>query len=148
MADILVLNGPNLNLLGKREPEIYGSLTLADIEAEMRAALSAKAPGLSLDFMQTNREYEMIERIHLTREDGTKFAIINPGAWTHTSVAIRDAFLSAELSFVEVHLSNIHKREEFRHHSYLSDIADGVICGLGHVGYIGALDYAISKIGK
>ena len=140
---ILVLNGPNLNLLGTREPQVYGSTTLQQIEAEL-VALAAKA-GVKLECFQSNHEGALIDRIHATRLDGTRFAIINPGAFTHTSVAIRDAFAGVALPFIEVHLTNVHKREPFRHHSYLSDIAVGVICGLGVHGYRLALDYALEQ---
>lgn len=140
---ILVLNGPNLNLLGTREPQVYGSTTLEEISSEL-VALAAKA-GTKLECFQSNHEGALIDRIHATRTDGTNFAIINPGAFTHTSVAIRDAFAGVALPFIEVHLSNVYKREPFRHHSYLSDIAVGVICGLGVHGYRLALDYALSR---
>ena len=143
MMTILVLNGPNLNLLGTREPEVYGSTTLEEINADL-VALAAKA-GAKLDCFQSNHEGALIDRIHAARSDGTEFVIINPGAFTHTSVAIRDAFSGVALPFVEVHLSNVHKREPFRHHSYLSDIAVGVICGLGVQGYRLALDFALSR---
>lgn len=140
---ILVLNGPNLNLLGTREPQVYGSTTLEEISTEL-VALAAKA-GAKLEHFQSNHEGALIDRIHAARTDGTEFAIINPGAFTHTSVAIRDAFAGVALPFIEVHLSNVYKREPFRHHSYLSDIAVGVICGLGVHGYRLALDYALSR---
>lgn len=143
MMTILVLNGPNLNLLGTREPKVYGSTTLEEINADL-IALAAKA-GAKLDCFQSNHEGVLIDRIHAARSDGTEFVIINPGAFTHTSVAIRDAFSGVALPFVEVHLSNVHKREPFRHHSYLSDIAVGVICGLGVQGYRLALDFALSR---
>lgn len=143
---ILVLNGPNLNLLGTREPQVYGSTTLDEINAEL-VALAAKA-GSRLECFQSNHEGALIDRIQATRTDGTDFAIINPGAFTHTSVAIRDAFAGVALPFIEVHLSNVHKREAFRHHSYLSDIAVGVIVGLGVHGYRLALDFALSKRGS
>ena len=140
---ILVLNGPNLNLLGTREPQVYGSTTLDQINAEL-VSLAAKA-GAKLECFQSNHEGALIDRIHATRTDGTEFAIINPGAFTHTSVAIRDAFAGVALPFIEVHVSNVHKREAFRHHSYLSDIAVGVIVGLGIHGYRLALDYALTQ---
>lgn len=143
MMSILVLNGPNLNLLGMREPDVYGSTTLEEINAEL-VALAAKA-GAKLDCFQSNHEGGLIDRIHAARTDGTAFVIINPGAFTHTSVALRDAFAGVSLPFIEVHLSNVHKREAFRHHSYLSDIAVGVICGLGVHGYRLALDFALSR---
>ena len=140
---ILVLNGPNLNLLGTREPQVYGSTTLEEIHAEL-VSLAANA-GVKLDCFQSNHEGALIDRIHASRTDGTTFAIINPGALTHTSVALRDAFAGVDLPFVEVHISNVHKREAFRHHSFLSDIAVGVICGLGVQGYRLALDFALSR---
>lgn len=140
---ILVLNGPNLNLLGTREPQVYGSTTLEEINAEL-VALAAKA-GAKLECFQSNHEGALIDRIHAARIDGTEFVIINPGAFTHTSVAIRDAFAGVALPFVEVHVSNVFQREAFRHHSYLSDIAVGVICGLGVQGYRLALDFALSR---
>jgi 3-dehydroquinate dehydratase-2 len=140
---LLVLNGPNLNLLGTREPQVYGSTTLDEINTEL-VALAAKA-GTKLECFQSNHEGALIDRIQAARTDGTTFAIINPGAFTHTSVAIRDAFAGVALPFIEVHLSNVHKREAFRHHSYLSDIAVGVIVGLGIHGYRLALDYALTQ---
>ncbi len=141
---ILILNGPNLNLLGKREPEIYGALTLADIENNLRQR--AAAENCALDFMQSNFEGALVERIQECLFNPVDFIIINPAAYTHTSVAIRDALLAVKLPFIEVHLSNVHAREQFRQHSYLSDVATGVICGLGAYGYQAALDYAISFI--
>lgn len=140
---ILLLNGPNLNLLGTREPQVYGSTTLKEIEAELVEL--AKNAGSRLDCFQSNHEGELIDRIHAARQDGTDFVIINPGAFTHTSVAIRDALAGVAIPFIELHLSNVHKREAFRHHSYLSDIAVGVICGLGVHGYRLALDYALRQ---
>lgn len=140
---ILVLHGPNLNLLGTREPQVYGSTTLDEINADL-VRLAADA-GVGLHVLQSNHEGVLIDRIHLARSDGTEFVIINPGAFTHTSVAIRDALAGVALPFIEVHLSNVHQRESFRHHSYLSDIAVGVICGLGAHGYRLALDYALSR---
>lgn len=134
---VYLLNGPNLNLLGKRQPEIYGSQTLADVEALCRA--KAQALGLALEFRQSNHEGVLIDWIHEARERGSGIAI-NPGGLTHTSVALLDALLASELPVVEVHLSNIHRREEFRHHSYVSQAAVGVICGLGAAGYVYALD--------
>jgi len=138
---ILVLNGPNLNLLGTREPQVYGSTTLDDITTEL-IELGSEA-GVSVNCFQSNHEGALVDRIHAARLDGTEFVIINPGAYTHTSVAIRDAFAGVGLPFIELHISNVHKREPFRHHSYLSDIAVGVICGLGVHGYRVALDYAL-----
>ena len=134
--NILVLNGPNLNLLGKRQPEIYGTTTLADVEAECRD-LGASL-GLGLDFFQTNHEGQMIDRIHAARGQAAGI-VINPGAWTHTSVAILDALNTFEGAVIEVHISNIHKREPFRHHSYVSGRADAVIAGCGTEGYALAL---------
>ena len=143
-STILVIHGPNLNLLGKREPEVYGHLTLDDINQQLR--IQAQNANLSLDTFQSNWEGAVVDRIHQAQLDGVKFIIINPAALTHTSVAIRDALLGVAIPFIEVHLSNVHAREAFRHHSYLSDTAVGVICGLGAKGYTFALDYAINKI--
>jgi 3-dehydroquinate dehydratase-2 len=140
---ILVIHGPNLNLLGTREPAVYGSTTLAQIDAELRE-IAAKA-GATLQSFQSNHEGALIDRVHEARTDGTQFVIINPGAFTHTSVALRDAFAGVALPFVEVHLSNVHKREPFRHHSYFSDIAVGTIVGLGPAGYRLALDFALTR---
>ncbi|SUT85590.1 3-dehydroquinate dehydratase [Actinobacillus ureae] len=145
MKKILLLNGPNLNMLGKREPHIYGSQTLADIEQYLQQ--SAQAQSYELDYFQANGEEPLINRIHQAFQN-TDFIIINPGAFTHTSVAIRDALLAVSIPFIEVHLSNVHAREPFRHHSYLSDIAKGVICGLGAKGYDYALDFAISELNE
>lgn len=139
---ILVLNGPNLNLLGTREPAVYGSQTLADIEGEL--APVAQKKNAHVVFFQSNHEGALIDRIHLARTDGTDFIIINAGALCHTSIALRDALAAVSLRFVEVHLSNLHKRESFRHHSYLSDLAIGTIVGLGAAGYRYALDFALS----
>ncbi len=144
MANILVLHGPNLNLLGLREPEIYGSETLEDINH--RITSNAKAQGHSAQCFQSNIEGELINRLHEAREDGTDFIIINPAAFTHTSVALRDAILAVNLPFIEVHLSNVHARETFRHHSYFSDIALGVICGFGSYGYDAALNKALQSL--
>lgn len=137
MAQLLVLNGPNLNLLGSREPATYGAQTLADIRSDCEAC--AAGFGHALDFFQSNAEHVLIERIHSARTDGTAFIVINPAAFTHTSVALRDALLAVAIPFIEVHLSNVHAREPFRHHSYFSDVAVGVICGLGAQGYVLAL---------
>jgi 3-dehydroquinate dehydratase II len=137
---ILLVNGPNLNLLGTREPAIYGSTTLADIETEMSRL--AQRLGVELRAFQSNHEGELIDRIHAARTDGTEFLIINAGAFTHTSVALRDAIAAVALPFVEVHLSNVYRREPFRHHSMLSDLAVGCIVGLGPSGYSMALEYA------
>ncbi|AWN15280.1 type II 3-dehydroquinate dehydratase [Salinisphaera sp. LB1] len=139
---ILLLNGPNLNLLGEREPEIYGATTLADIEAAL--ARRAEAGGASLETFQTNHEGEAIERIHAARRAADAI-IINPAAWTHTSVALLDALNAFDGPVVEVHLSNVHKRESFRHHSYVSMRADGVIAGLGAFGYAAALDFVLRQ---
>ncbi|BCX80670.1 3-dehydroquinate dehydratase II [Methylomarinovum caldicuralii] len=144
MARISVLNGPNLNLLGTREPEVYGTTTLADIERRLRE--QARRQGHELDFQQSNAEHVLVETIHEAWRRQVAFILINPGAFTHTSVALRDAFLATRIPFIEVHLSNIHAREPFRHHSYLSDIARGVICGLGALGYELALQAAIHHI--
>ena len=145
MAQLLLLNGPNLNLLGEREPEVYGRDTLASI-AKRSAAIAAEL-GHELQAFQSNAEHELVERVHAARHDGTAFVIINPGGFTHTSVALRDAFAGVALPFIEVHLSNIHRREAFRHHSYFSDLAEGVILGLGAAGYRLALDAALDRLG-
>ncbi|MEA3405627.1 MAG: type II 3-dehydroquinate dehydratase [Pseudomonadota bacterium] len=144
MASILVINGPNLNMLGKREPEIYGHQTLSDIIENLKQ--SASQHSVQLHHFQSNAEHEIVERIHQAMDDGTQFIIINPAAFTHTSVAIRDAIATVNLPFIEVHLSNIHKREPFRAHSYFSDLAEGVIAGLGSKGYELALQAAVEKI--
>lgn len=146
MAKILVLHGPNLNLLGTREPELYGSDTLDDINARLRAL--AAAHGHSIAAMQSNAEHELVNTLHAARGDGTAFVIINPGAFTHTSVALRDAFLAVSIPFIEVHLSNVYAREEFRHSSYLRDIARGAIIGLGAAGYELALDAAMRVLAR
>ncbi len=140
---VLVLHGPNLNLLGTREPQVYGSTTLEQINTEL-VQLAADA-GVKLEALQSNHEGVLIDRLHAARTDGTRFVIINPGAFTHTSVALRDAFAGVALPFIEVHLSNVYRREAFRHHSYFSDIAVGVICGLGPAGYRLALDHALAQ---
>lgn len=139
---ILLLNGPNLNLLGTREPHIYGADTLPQIEAEL-TKIAADA-GAKLHVLQSNHEGVLIDRIHAARTDGTEFIIINPGGLTHTSVALRDALAGVALPFIEVHISNVHKREAFRHHSYLSEVAAGVIVGLGVNGYRLALSHVLS----
>jgi 3-dehydroquinate dehydratase-2 len=144
MARILVLNGPNLNLLGVREPQIYGHQTLADIEA--RLAEQGSVAGHTVECLQSNAEHVLIDRIHRGLQDGTGFIVINPGGLTHTSVALRDALLATKIPFIEVHLSNVHAREAFRKHSYLSDVARGVICGLGVLGYGLAMQAAIHEI--
>ena len=140
---ILLLHGPNLNLLGTREPEKYGSTTLAQLESHLTER-AAKA-GFQLDCLQSNHEGVLVDRIHTTRTDGTVACIINAGALTHTSVSLRDAFAGASLSFLEVHITNVHAREEFRHHSYLSAIARGIIVGFGVRGYDLALDFITSE---
>lgn len=144
MSKVLVINGPNLNLLGTREPHIYGATTLADVENGLVA--QGKALGLEVSCFQNNHEGAIVERIHQARGEGVAFVLINPGAYTHTSVAIRDALAAVAVPFVEVHLSNIHRREAFRRHSYFSDLAVGVIAGLGPAGYRLALDYAIASV--
>jgi 3-dehydroquinate dehydratase-2 len=144
MATILVLNGPNLNLLGHREPHIYGSDTLADIN--QRLATYCESMGFEFDHLQSNSEAELIDRLHQARVDGTSYMIINLGGFTHTSIALRDAVLASEISFIEVHLSNLFKREEFRHHSFFSDIADGCVFGLGAQGYELAIQAAAKKL--
>jgi len=146
MASILVLNGPNLNLLGVREPAVYGSQTLKDIEDTL--ALRAQGLGHTIAFVQSNAEHVLIDRIHLAFTEGVDFILINPGAFTHTSIALRDALLGTRIPFIEVHLSNVHAREPFRKHSYFSDIARGVICGLGALGYALALQAAIHELDK
>tara|TARA_R110002167_G_scaffold89012_10_gene240126 strand:+ start:3858 stop:4301 length:444 start_codon:yes stop_codon:yes gene_type:complete len=146
MATILVLHGPNLNLLGSREPEVYGSETLADINARLN--YTCIEAGHHLQHLQSNAEYELIERIHDARKEGVNFILFNPAAFTHTSVALRDAILAAEVPFIEVHISNVYKREAFRHKSYFSDIAIGTITGLGSQGYDLALQAALHLIKK
>lgn len=141
MSDILVLHGPNLNMLGVREPETYGSTTLADINQQLMQ--QAKSAGYSCQTFQSNSEAALIDAIHQAFNDKVRFIIMNPAAFTHTSVALRDAILAANIPFIEVHLSNVFKRESFRQHSYFSDIAQGVICGLGHHGYSHAMLSAI-----
>jgi 3-dehydroquinate dehydratase-2 len=144
--NVLVLHGPNLNLLGTREPAVYGSTTLPDIDRELQQI--AKEAGATLQSMQSNHEGVLIDRVHAARTDGTDFIVINPGAFTHTSVALRDAIAGVAIPFVEVHLSNVHRREPFRHHSYFSDLAEGVIVGLGAQGYSLALRFALSRAPK
>ena len=139
---ILVLHGPNLNLLGTREPAVYGSTTLADIDASLHNM--AASAGAMLECLQSNHEGVLIDRIHQAREQGVAGIIINPGGLTHTSVALRDALAAVDIPCIEVHLSNVHRREEFRHHSYVSGIAVGVIAGLGAEGYRSALRYLLS----
>lgn len=144
MAKILVLNGPNLNLLGVREPTVYGTLRLEDIQT--RAEALATDAGHQLQFLQSNAEHELVERIHEAYRQEVDFIVINPAAFTHTSIALRDALLATAIPFVEVHLSNVHAREPFRRHSYLSDIAQGVICGFGAIGYEIALQAVFEKL--
>lgn len=143
MATILVLHGPNLNLLGTREPEVYGSETLDDINA--RLGSTCMDAGHHLLHLQSNAEYELIERIHDARREGINFIIFNPAAFTHTSVALRDALLAVSIPFIEVHLSNVYKREAFRHHSYFSDIALGTVTGFGSHSYDMALQAALLR---
>lgn len=144
MATLLVLHGPNLNLLGSREPQVYGKETLDDINR--RLADTCQAAGHQLLHLQSNAEYELIDRIHDARHEGVHFIVFNPGAFTHTSIALRDALLAVSIPFIEVHLSNVYKREPFRHHSYFSDIAAGTITGLGSQGYDLALQAALTRI--
>lgn len=144
MSQVLVLNGPNLNLLGTREPERYGSASLADIEAQMRD--QAARLGVSIDFFQSNCEGALIDRVQAAPLEGTRIAIINPGGFSHTSVALRDAFLGVALPLIEVHISNIYQRESFRHHSYFSDISVGTLLGFGPVGYTLALTAAAARL--
>jgi len=146
MARLLLLNGPNLNLLGSREPAVYGTDTLTSIE--QRAMVLARELGHELAAFQSNAEHELIERIHQARAEGVTFLIVNPGAFTHTSIALRDAILATGLPFIEVHLSNTHAREAFRRHSYFSDIAVGVICGLGAYGYEAAVRAAAQRLSR
>jgi 3-dehydroquinate dehydratase-2 len=140
---VLLINGPNLNLLGTREPAIYGKRTLAQIEGEL--AEVARRSGVDLDAFQSNHEGALVDRIHQARTDGTAFIIINAGAYTHSSIAVRDALAAVAIPFIEVHLSNLHKREAFRHHSLLADLAVGSIVGLGAAGYRYALEYALAE---
>jgi len=146
MARVLLLNGPNLNLLGSREPAVYGTDTLDSIE--QRAAAVAREAGHELTAFQSNAEHELIERVQRARAEGVAFLIINPGAFTHTSIALRDALLATALPFIEVHLSNPLAREPFRRHSYFSDIAVGVICGLGAFGYEAAVRAAAQRLAR
>jgi 3-dehydroquinate dehydratase-2 len=144
VTEILVINGPNLNLLGTREPEIYGRTTLDEINA--RLSKQAQDADVKIDFFQSNAEHALIDRIQQAMKDKTAFLLLNPGAYTHTSIALRDALAGAKIPFIEVHLSNVHAREPFRRHSYLSDLAVGVIVGLGPKGYELALAAAIERI--
>lgn len=146
MASILVLNGPNLNLLGLREPEIYGAATLEKIDQQLTQL--CRQAGHHLLSLQSNAEYELIDRIHDARKEGVDFILFNPAAFTHTSIALRDALLAVDIPFIEIHLSNVYKREAFRHHSYFSDIAQGVICGFGATGYELALSAAFQLLNK
>jgi len=141
---LLLLNGPNLNLLGTREPEVYGATTLAEIE--QAASTQAGAAGATMDCFQSNHEGALIDRIHAAKQQGVEAIVINPGGFTHTSVALRDALAGVGIPFIEVHISNIHTREPFRHHSYLSAISAGVICGLGVDGYRMAIEHALKKL--
>lgn len=143
--NILLLNGPNLNMLGTREPDKYGSLTLSEIVNTLET--EAKALNVAFDHLQSNAEHVLIDRIHQAK-DSIDFILINPAAFTHTSVALRDALLAVDIPFIEIHLSNVHAREPFRHHSYLSDKAVGVICGLGADGYSYALQTAVKRLSK
>jgi 3-dehydroquinate dehydratase-2 len=145
-GSVLVLHGPNLNLLGSREPEIYGREKLADING--RLTVAARDQGVRLESFQSNHEGALIDRIHRARDERIGFIIINPAGYTHTSVALRDALLAANIPFIEVHLSNVHARETFRRHSYFSDAAIGTICGLGSRGYDFALSYAVSRLSQ
>ncbi len=141
---LLVLHGPNLNLLGTREPEYYGRVTLEDINLGL--ARRAELAGIALETFQSNHEGALIERVHAALQQGVRYLIINPAGYTHTSIALRDALAGTGIPFVEVHLSNIFAREDFRQHSYFSDLALGVISGLGHQGYLLALEYLLNKI--
>jgi 3-dehydroquinate dehydratase-2 len=144
LPHILLLNGPNLNLLGQREPAVYGATTLADIEQTLQTQASAAA--VQLSSLQSKSELALIERVQQASRDAVDFILINPAAFTHTSVALRDALTAVVIPFIEIHLSNVHAREAFRHQSYFSDVAEGVICGLGAMGYELALAYAIKHV--
>ncbi len=144
MAKLLVLHGPNLNLLGTREPEVYGSTTLAEIDALL--TVQAQAAGHQVQSLQSNAEHALVDRIQDARNDGTAFILINPAAFTHTSVALRDALAAVAIPFIEIHLSNPHTREPFRHHSYFSDLAVGVVCGFGADSYRYAMDAALARL--
>jgi len=141
---VLVLHGPNLNLLGSREPAVYGATTLAEIDAAL--ARRAAEAGVQLSSFQSNHEGALVDRVQAARDDGTAFILINPAAFTHTSVALRDALAAVAIPFVEVHLSNVHRRDAFRQHSYFSDLAEGVILGLGATGYQLALEFALERL--
>ena len=145
MSDILIINGPNLNLLGTREPDVYVTQSLDDIENRLNEIASQS---VKLEFLQSNAEHEIIDAIKLAKKNGIKFIIINPGPLTHTSIALRDTFLSTQIPFIEVHISNIFKREEFRKKSFLSDISHGLVAGLGSNGYEYALAEAMKKISR
>ncbi|WP_411852356.1 type II 3-dehydroquinate dehydratase [Stenotrophomonas sp. LGBM10] len=144
MAKLLVLHGPNLNLLGTREPGVYGHTTLAQIDQALLA--QAQAAGHALDALQSNAEHVLVDRVQAARADGTAFILINPAAFTHTSVALRDALAAVDVPFIEIHLSNPHAREPFRQHSYFSDKAVGVICGFGADSYRYAMDAALTRL--
>ena len=146
MKKVLVLHGPNLNLLGTREPAVYGHDTLQDVNARLQQ--QTEKAGAAFEAFQSNWEGALVDKIQAARTDGTHFVIINPGAYTHTSVAIRDAFAGVGIPFIEVHISNVYAREPFRHHSYLSELAVGVIAGLGVKGYELALDYALRSMSQ
>jgi 3-dehydroquinate dehydratase-2 len=145
MAQLLLLHGPNLNLLGSREPEVYGRTTLADIDADL--ATRARAAGHALESLQSNSEAELVDRVQAAAMDGTSFILVNPAAFTHTSVALRDALAAVALPFIEIHLSNPHAREPFRRTSYFSDLAVGVVAGFGADSYRYALDAALARLG-
>jgi len=144
VARILVLHGPNLNLLGVREPSVYGNETLTDINSSL--STRAQRAGHDLGWFQSNAEHELIGRIHQARDEGTAWILINPAAFTHTSIALRDALAGVAIPFIEIHLSNPHAREPFRHHSYMSDLASGVICGFGGDSYRLALEAVLSRL--
>lgn len=143
MHRILLINGPNLNLLGIREPQVYGHTTLADIEAKLLE--QSRSAGHELSCFQSNAEHELIDRVHAAR-GAADFILINPGAYTHTSIALRDALAGVAIEFIELHMSNVHAREAFRRHSYLSDLAVGVICGFGVHSYVLALEAALHRL--
>jgi 3-dehydroquinate dehydratase-2 len=143
---LLVLHGPNLNLLGTREPEVYGHVTLAEIDRALSD--KARAAGAELSTFQSNHEGMLVDRVQAARDENTQFILINPAAYTHTSVALRDALAGVAIPFVEIHLSNVHRREPFRHTSYFSDLAEGVVCGLGWHGYLYALDFALERLSR
>ena len=144
MAKLLVLHGPNLNLLGTREPEVYGRTTLAEIDADLAAR--AQAAGHQIESLQSNAEHVLVDRVQAARADGTAFALVNPAGFTHTSVALRDALAAVALPFIEVHLSNPHAREPFRRTSYFSDLAVGVVAGFGAASYVLALEAALQRL--